>query len=30
MRVGSYRILYLKINDAFLIVRIAHRQSIYN
>ncbi|HLG33762.1 MAG TPA: type II toxin-antitoxin system RelE/ParE family toxin [Bacteroidia bacterium] len=30
IRVGSYRILYLKINDTYLIVRIAHRQNVYN
>ena len=30
IRVGSYRILYLKINGIYLIVRIAHRQNVYN
>ncbi len=29
IRVGVYRILYLKIDNTFIISRIAHRQNIY-
>ena len=29
IRVGQYRILYLRIDNICLITRIAHRQNIY-
>jgi len=28
-RTGDYRILYSKINDGILILRIAHRKEVY-